>query len=285
MQFFLCIFEGSYQQHHIPLIYVLCLNKAQKTYENIFRILLQLEPDIKPRHVIFDFEMAVINATKKWFPDAQQHGCNFHFCKNIFDHIKAVGLQTIYCKNVNFAHQFRMMMGLAFVHPDHVTEAYDQLVATDFWKEDHECALNDGKQTFLDYFERTYVGKIGRSALSQRNMPRFAIAIWNVHIITILGIPRTNNHVEGWHNRLNSFVKCHHPPIFTFLSDIMKEQCLQEIDIAHINSGEKLYRAKPKYSRFNLRMKLLLESYEDILAKTGRNFVSFLSSIADNLEM
>lgn len=98
-------------------------------------------------------------------------------------------------------------------------------------------------------------------------------------------MPRTNNHVEGWHNRLNSFVRCHHPPIFKFLNEIMKEQCLQEIDIAHIHSGEKLTKTKSKNSRFNLRMKLLLESYENILMKSERDFVSFLSSIADNLEL
>ena len=36
--------------------------------------------------------------------------------------------------------------------------------------------------------------------------------------------PRTNNHVEGWHNKLNSFLGKRHPNIYQLMEFIKNEQ-------------------------------------------------------------
>ena len=56
---------------------MLAKNKRQETYEEILEKVLQLEPNIQPQRFMIDLEMATINAIKKYFPQANVHGC-FH---------------------------------------------------------------------------------------------------------------------------------------------------------------------------------------------------------------
>ena len=41
--------------------------------------------------------------------------------------------------------------------------------------------------------------------------------------------PHTNNHVEGWHNRLKKMARKAHPYLFEFLEVIQKEQAATEV--------------------------------------------------------
>lgn len=52
------------------------------------------------------------------------------------------------------------------------------------------------------------------------------------------GIPRTNNHVDGWCNSINSLLSCQHPKMFKFLNDLMDEQEAQDIKMVQIEAGE-----------------------------------------------
>ena len=52
-----------------------------------------------------------------------------------------------------------------------------------------------GADALLDYFVATYVnGPPNRG-------PVFRPLIWNVHALTLIDGPRTNNECEGWNNR------------------------------------------------------------------------------------
>ena len=41
--------------------------------------------------------------------------------------------------------------------------------------------------------------------------------------------PHTNNHVEGWHNRLKKMAQKAHPYLFEFIEVIQKEQAATEV--------------------------------------------------------
>lgn len=146
---------------------------------------MELEPEFKPKNIIFDFERATINAASKFFNSAKLHGCYFHFCQSVYRNVQNVGLQQIYSIDQNFAHNIRMLMALAFIKPEQVINAYDKLIITDFWNDNNEIEFNVEKQTLLNYFEATYIGKIGRSAQSQRKRPLFDIILWNMHDVTL----------------------------------------------------------------------------------------------------
>lgn len=72
---------------------------------------------------------------------------------------------------------------------------------------------------------------------------------------------RTNNSIEGWHNKLSSFVGCHHPQFFKFLGFLKKEQVLQDINVIQINSGMDIQRKNKKFITLNVRLMKVVQSY------------------------
>ena len=48
---------------------------------------------------------------------------------------------------------------------------------------------------------------------------------------------RTNNHVEGWHNRLKKVVGKAHPNVFEIVETFKKEQASTEVSIAQLATG------------------------------------------------
>lgn len=78
-------------------------DKRQETYGEIFSILKQIQPRLKPTDVMVDFEMAAMNAIRENFhQEVEVHGCFFHFCQNVYRNVQKVGLQTVYASDSDF---------------------------------------------------------------------------------------------------------------------------------------------------------------------------------------
>ena len=56
----------------------------------------------------------------------------------------------------------------------------------------------------LNNFEPLFIGVRARNG--RRREPRFPIQFWNVREMVKADLTRINNHVEGWHNRLNKMI-------------------------------------------------------------------------------
>ena len=54
---------------------------------------------------------------------------------------------------------------------------------------------------FITYFEETWL------------VENFSLCLWNVYEINS-NSPRTNNHIEGWHNKLKRIAKKSHPNVY-----------------------------------------------------------------------
>lgn len=173
---------------YIPLIYVLTTNRKESTYTEIFAKLLELEPNLKPSRAMVDFELAAINAINQNFEDVSVSGCFFHLEKNMWKHIQQIGLQTRYNNDSEFAVSLRMLAALAFVPVNDVIRAYEAIVSSDFWLDNDDNDANSEKQQFLNYFERNYIGVMGRTHSQGRKIPRFPIQLWNVYDLTTLGM-------------------------------------------------------------------------------------------------
>lgn len=158
-------------------------DKKEETYNNIFNVLLTLEPGLNPTDIMVDFEMAAINASKRNFPLADVHGCHFHFTQNVWKHIQSVGLQTIYNEDEDFALQLRLLTALAFVPVGSVDDAYDELVSTEFFtaESEHKEAI----ELLLTYFQKTYV--YGFDRFGKKKPPLIPIVLWNVYENTLSG--------------------------------------------------------------------------------------------------
>ncbi|KAF0760074.1 MULE domain-containing protein [Aphis craccivora] len=104
--------------------------------------------EINPTSVTMDIEHVLINAFKIVFPRAKQQGYFFHFSKSIWRQIQNVGLVENYINNSNFALHIRILAALAYVPPDNVINAYEEIVETQFYVENEHLLM-----PFLDYFE------------------------------------------------------------------------------------------------------------------------------------
>lgn len=132
--------------------------------------------------------MAAINAIKRHFPLSKVHGCFFHFSQNVWSHVQSVGLQSIYTSDVDFALQIRMMIALAFVPPENVVDAYEELMATDFFSDNglpqyEQFATNI--EMLVTYFQSTYLYAFDRKGI--RKLPMFPVELWNVYENTLGG--------------------------------------------------------------------------------------------------
>lgn len=132
-----------------------------------------------------DFEMAAMKAVKNCFGMAEIHGCHFHFAQNIWAHVQQLGLQSKYTDDEDFALNIKMLIALAYVPREHVVEAFEELMNTEFYIDDNTKDYNVEIQNLVGYFESTYIGAFNR--LGQRKNPLYSIATWNVYDAVLMG--------------------------------------------------------------------------------------------------
>ncbi|XP_055306982.1 uncharacterized protein LOC129571240 [Sitodiplosis mosellana] len=264
--------HGRYKGWHVPLVYMLLTNKKQETYEDALKVLCELEPTLNPTDFMIDFEMGAINAIRANFPESEIHGCHFHFTQNIWRHIQLVGLQKAYNEDDDVALNLRHLIALAFVPEHSVEAAYEELIETEFFK------AGDPKiDELLDYFQATYIYAFDRKG--GKKAPLFEIKLWNVYETVLSGFPRTNNHIEGWHNKVNRMWGAH-PNIFTFIDQLKKEQDMTEMAIAQVEGGKEPGARRTKYENEDQKLIKLVKKFDQDIH--DGSFMPYLLSIAHN---
>ena len=125
--------------------------------------------------------------------------------KNTLKHIKSLGLKAFYDNDDMFKTNIKMISSLAYVPEQHVIRDFMRLAA--------HCG--NPEQPVLDWFENTY---IGQPMCGRRNAPMFPISLWNINH----NLPRTTNHVEDWHSKLNRLASSH-PSIWKYIDVLRKD--------------------------------------------------------------
>jgi hypothetical protein len=258
-------------QRIIPCVYALLPNKTQHTYTRMFQEVSNRVQAVgnTPLTILFDFEIAVINSASAVFEDIEIKGCFFHLSSNIWKHIQAAGLQERYRTNEEFALHLRMIAALAFVPPDDLVEFFDELCDT------IRGTYNEEVDVILDYFEDTYIGRFRRNA--PRAPPLFGIEIWNMFHRTHQEMPRTNNHIEGWHRRFQSLCMASHPTLWKFLDTLKKEQSMNRVEILQAEGGHPPPAQRRRYVDCNQRILTIVDDFPN------RQHIRYLRGIAHNL--
>ena len=190
----------------------------------------------------------------------QQRGCLFHFAQCIWRRIQSDPDLLEKCQDSNepdFLMKLRQVVALAYVPSSDVQCAFEHLVKTEFFQTNNEVL-----QDFLDYFEQTWTGRHLYDG-SGRRPPKFCIELWNCYSAVKVGLPRTNNHVEGWHRRFSGLVNCHHPSIWTFIDKTKEEQVRNNIAIQHFFVGEGGNPPRRKYRELAERIVTIVREYEE----------------------
>lgn len=181
----------------VPVLYILLANKTQAIYERLFTILKE-QFMIQIDQYKCDFELAVIQAVKKVYPNVKVTGCYFHYWKALVKMSKKLGFENL----KDGKHITQLYMQLPLLPPILIPEAILGI---------QEKANDSAEYTaFSKYFSTQWMG------IYTENV--FACYRENF---------RTNNPVEGWHGRLKKRFPIK-PPLYLFLELLIKESRFQD---------------------------------------------------------
>lgn len=104
-----------------------------------------------------DFESALIKAINEAFPGIRLNGCFFHLAQSVHRQLTH-GLKQRYSADANINLQVRMLLSLAFVRQDVLRKHFDAL----------RLVVDEDLLPVLDYFERTYIGRLQHELSNQQ---------------------------------------------------------------------------------------------------------------------
>ena len=81
-----------------PCFYALLSNKNLNIYNRLFTEVYRLTGNLgdEPNDILFDFELAAMNAFRQVLPNTDIKGCYYHLCSNMWKHVQNNGLQQRY---------------------------------------------------------------------------------------------------------------------------------------------------------------------------------------------
>ena len=115
-------------------------------------------------------------------------------------------------------------------------------------------------ESFATYIDQTWMNG------------NFRPRMWNYYAHTG---PRTNNHLEGWHNRMKRISRKAHPNLYEILELFQREQAATEVAIQQLEAGGV---RKPKREKV-IRCEDKIKSLADELTNGERDIDSYLTAI------
>jgi len=220
-------------------VYGLVPNKTEEAYKVILKAVKDAAnqhgiPNVAPETIMYDFELAILNAAAETFPTSTIRCCFFHLGQSVYRKVQSEGLQAQY-NDRTLKEAVHMMLSLAFVPEEEVAQNFDLLYDE----------IPDDLVGVATYFEENYVsGRRGRGR--RRAVPaRYHLSKWNCYEAAIQNKHRTNNISEGWHNKFQLVVGKHHPSLYGCLTEINKEQDDTDTILRSMDLGQKV-KAAPK---------------------------------------
>ena len=162
-----------------------------------------------------DFEKAFHQALEDVFGEnVNIKGCFFHLSQSIWWSIQEQNLAQMYKEYEELRLKMKMLAALVFV-PLNLVPHYFEVLSDDI-----PAVL----EPLYNYFEDNYLGRPARHG--QRREPDFAIEMWSMYERAELGLPRTNNAVEGWHRAFQNTVGYAHPTVYKLINSVDTSQLI-----------------------------------------------------------
>lgn len=259
------VIHARCQEVMYPLVYVLLPDRQLTTYARLFSLLKtevqqRLNRPLAPTKVQTDFELAAIRAIEREFPEAEVKGCFFHYAQAIWRKTQDLGLAALYKDNPDVKRWIRRAAGLPLLPLHEVQDAWLEAM-------DESPDVNRAEE-FNDYVVVNWVDYGAR----------FPLRLWNHHETDG---PRTNNHLEGFHNRLNRTLPHSHPNIFRFIEVIKKIECSEKAKVAQLNFGA----APPKKKRVYKEIEHRVIRLKSQLTEGTKTTLQFLDAIGHLLKL
>ena len=250
------VYSIHYQLHDHVVLGVIALmeHKDAASYLKLFRAIKNLLPERRnqgPQYFSLDFEDAAMNTFTTVFEHATVQGCFFHWSQILWRRAQASEVATAYLDeaNVELRSHFHCILGLAFLPLEDVPAGLEKL----------RGVVDERLDDVIDHVEKNYV--LGRIRGRGRTAPRYPPRVWNCHIRTLQGLPRTNNSVEGWHRRLKTVIGKEHPSLYVLLSALMEEEKYAEAVRTTVENGSSPKPKKKRYQDSDRRLHRLVVRY------------------------
>ena len=146
----------------------------------------------------------MIAAVQEVLNNARIRGSLFHFSQALWRKVQDLGLPILYKEDQAFNRLVRRAAALPLVPLNQVHHVWMMAL--------NEVA-DEEVDRFKDYVTTTWVDDIDA---------RFPIELWSQYD-NIAGI-RTNNHLEGWHSKIDYAISRSHSNIFALIELLIEEQ-------------------------------------------------------------
>lgn len=199
--------EGKF----IPAAYGMLTNKSAETYREFFTAIADYVGQVE--HVekfSCDFEQAVHTVVEELFPNVAMSGCMFHFKKAIFDNVRQKKCTPVYNNVAAFRTIISNIYALAYVPSQEVARIWEEVIqpmaanTADEWTGENGEGYGEEVQDYLDYVDRTWIGKKLQHGC---RAPLFPLAAWNKYTsILAQDFVVTNNGNEAFNSTWNPSV-------------------------------------------------------------------------------
>lgn len=146
-------------------------------------------------------------AIRHVFPEVEVKGCVFHWSQSVWRHVQGLGLAPAYMEKRDVWEYIRKLLVLPFLPQNHVRPLFRQLAAR---------ADSEPLRQLTGYIENTWI--------ESTTFPIHSWSIYGLHV-------RTNNDVEGYHNRLNASCGGRALSFYKLVPALRKQALEAEIDI------------------------------------------------------
>lgn len=207
-----------------PIIYIIMNKKNERMYQKVFKFVRDAVLPANgcfytPKAATMDYEMGLRNAVKKTWPKIQTFGCNFHFCKAIFQNaILNKSLSKRVLKNSSKHNECLLMFMRLSLLPLRDVEAGIELLLQ--YIQDDPVLKADFKP-FIKYFNTTWT-------------VRYKIEDWCVSDRRY----RTNNVLEGYNAKVKQYIQLN-PSAYAFLQGLL--DLAYDADSDYENAKRKSY--------------------------------------------
>lgn len=223
----------------VPVIYALLPNKSESTYVRLFT-LVRDKLKIQIKSFKSDYEIAIMNAVSRVFPEAAVTGCYHHFNDAIWKYVKKIKLnRTSDGRNVA-----RMSAIIPLVPEKDIPAAWNYIL--------EKAADTPEMRRFRRYFESTWYPKKSPTVLSCAGQRH-----------------RTTNALEGWHRRINARIP-KKPNLYYFLYKLRQESKFWDRRIEDLLFKKMPNRRRPRDIQFDKKYNIYLQNLQTKQVTVGQ---------------
>ena len=240
--------HGLSHGRYIVGAYGMLPNKRLDTYNEFLTQITNLTNHVNPQSVMIDFEKSMMGALDQVYSIVPQKGCLFHLSKNVYKRVQDEDMSQLYINDEEFRTKIRMISALSFVTIAHKIQAFGV-------PSNH---VGSQEQVILDYFEINYIGELRRG---RRLAPRFPHMVWNMSLRVHNELPKTNNNLEGCHNRFADSFQQIYAHIWKFIERLQNDSTLNQHSMVQKVSGAAVPPQRRVYYAINECIQLLVNNY------------------------